>query len=208
MCKFWYWPLLKYKFEAHFSTALEHITQAFQSTPNFFYDSHWNFNTDNYTNISFSLTFSVKLFNFIKLQFLLYICRRNLVHREFFFFSFLYHFFFQSCTCDIWKFLGWGLTQSYSCQPMPQPWQNWIFNPLIEARDRTWILKRLWWSLTLWVTMGTPHREFSIATYLSIFNFSCDWCGNSYFGILPKMVSYNTNAIRNLTCSMEWYFWW
>ena len=95
MCKFWYWPLLKYKFEAHFSTALEHITQAFQSIQNFFYDSHLNFNTDNHTNISFSLTFSVKLFNFIKLQFLLYICRRNLVHREFFFFFLSLPFFFS-----------------------------------------------------------------------------------------------------------------
>ena len=61
----------------------------------FFYDSHWNFNTDNHTNISFSLTFSVKLFNFIKLQFLLYICRRNLVHREFFFFFLSLPFFFS-----------------------------------------------------------------------------------------------------------------
>ena len=78
-----------------FSTALEHITQAFQSIKKFFYGSRWNFNIDNYTNISFSLTFSVKLFNFIKLHFLLYICRRNLVHREFFFFFLSLPFFFS-----------------------------------------------------------------------------------------------------------------
>ena len=35
-------------------------------------------------------------------------------------------FSFHSCTHGIWKFLGWGSNWSYSCQPMPQPWQHQI----------------------------------------------------------------------------------
>ena len=33
---------------------------------------------------------------------------------------------FYSCTCVIWKFRGWGLHQTCSCWPTPQPQQHRI----------------------------------------------------------------------------------
>ena len=46
-----------------------------------------------------------------------------LLHRDIFFFS-PFFFFFNGCTCDLWKFLCQGLNQICSCHPTPQPWQH------------------------------------------------------------------------------------
>ena len=84
------------------------------------------------------------------------------------FFFFFFFLSFQSHTWGTWKFPGQGSNRSCSCQPTPESqqhgiqdlhcssWQQWILNPLSEARDRTYILIGTIRFLTCRVTMGTP----------------------------------------------------
>ena len=86
-------------------------------------------------------------------------------------------FSFQGCTCDIRKFPGQKLNQSFSCWPMPQPQpmqgpgcvcdlhhslqQCWILNPLCEARDQTRILMD-----TSWVWNLLSHNGNSLVLFV------------------------------------------
>ena len=71
-----------------------------------------------------------------------------------------YFFYFQGCTCGIWKFPGQGSNWRCSCQAAPQQLtpdlshicdlhlsslQCWILSPLSEARDGTHILVDTGW---------------------------------------------------------------
>ena len=65
-----------------------------------------------------------------------------------------FFFVFNSCTCGMWKFLGWRLRAvaevyatatatldlSLFCDLCRRLWQHQILNPLSEARDQTCIL--------------------------------------------------------------------
>ena len=55
--------------------------------------------------------------------------------------------FFKGCTCSAWKFPGWGMNQSCSCQPTPQLQQRWILNSLSKVRDQIRFLTNTSWAL-------------------------------------------------------------
>ena len=81
-------------------------------------------------SIKSSAHFSIEFLDFVVVE--LY---ELIIYFEGFFFP-LYSFFFYSCTCGIWKFLGKeGSNQRCIFHPKPQPQQHWLLNPLSKAKE-------------------------------------------------------------------------
>ena len=134
---------------------------------------------------SFSFTFAMKQFTFIKLQFLFWICRKNLIHRA----------------CSVAMYLS--DREESACNagdPGPIPWSG--RSPGRGTGTHSSILAwRIPWTEEPGKLQSMVHKESDKTEQLTFLlfwflNFSCERHRNHYCGILPKILSYNTNILQ------------
>ena len=133
---------------------------------------------------SFSFTFAMKQFTFIKLQFLFCICRKNLTG-----------YVQLLCTSQTMKNLPAMQEIRVQSLGLEDPLEGEL------AAHSSILAWRIPWTEEPGRLQSMVHKESDTTEWLTFLlfwflNFSCERHRNHYCGILPKILSYNTNIMQ------------